>query len=248
MKSTHKIIQIFVLSLLSNCGAKNIADCDQPTAGVPCAARTKDEDARIALDKGDLETAVKLLKELVEANPSDYSRYPLLSAALAGRAGFDIFNVLRGNFGSNTSLLQTMGEFLPTPTSKGDAYASSLTDMSDAVSTLLSIPAALRAEITTDKYASSCALQITLYQSAYSIMLINQFAYSASGYDPTKLATMTAADAELILKNLLAAGTVTTGQNGEAANAAVAKAYAAIQAQPGETDQEKIASYVQSSH
>ena len=59
---------------------------------------------------------------------------------------------------------------------------------------------------------------------------------------------MTAADAALILKNLLAAGSTVAGPNGEAANAAVTKAYASIQAQPGATDEEKIAAYVKASH
>lgn len=239
---------LLLILLIHSCGNKSVVDCDTPTSGVPCSARSKDDDARIALNKGDLTTAVAILKELVAGDPTGYQRYPLLSAALAGKSGFDIFNVVKGNFGGNSSLVQTLGAFLPTPASKGAAYATSLTDMNDAVQTLLAVPAALRSDIAADKFAASCALQLTLYQAAYSLMLINQFTYSSAGYDPSQLSKMTAADAALILKNLLAAGSVASGASGEAANAAVTKAYASIQAQPGSTDEEKIAAYVKASH
>lgn len=238
------ILLIITVFYVSQCGNKSVYDCDDPTSGVPCEKRSKDEDVRVALNKGDLDTAVTLLKELVAAEPTKYERYPLLAAALAGRSGFDIFNVVKAKFGGDASLLETMSAFVPTPTTRGDKFTSSLTDMSEAVSTLNAVPAEKRADITTDSFATSCALQLTLYQSAYSIMLINQFAYSTSGYDPSLLSKMTPADAALILKNLLAAGAVVAGPGGEAASAAVNKAYSAIQAQSGATDDEKIANYV----
>ncbi|MCX6125172.1 MAG: hypothetical protein NTV34_10575 [Proteobacteria bacterium] len=234
--------------LTTSCGNKNSFNCQTPTSGVPCNARSKDEDARIALDKGDMETAVTLLKQLVADEPLTYSRYPLLAAALAGRSGFDVFNIVKGNFGGDKSLIQSMGSFLPTPFSKGSAYDASLQDMSDSVATLNAVPLALRTDVSADAFAASCSLQLTLYQAAYSIMIINKYSYGAAGYDPSKLSTITAADAAIILQNLLASTANISGTSGAAASAAITSAYQSIQSQPGSTDQEKIAAYAKGAH
>ena len=243
------VIQILLfMALLGACGSKNVADCDKPTPGVPCQAQTDDEKARVALNNDDMETAVTILKELVAKEPEKYDRYPLLAAALAGLAGFDVFGIVKGKSGSSSSLLETMGSFIPTPASKGDAYDTSLANMKLSVDTLNTVPVDLRKDISASSFAASCSLQLILYQSAYSVMLINKFAFSASGYDPSKLANMTAADAAAILSNLAAAGSVAAGATGTASSAAVTAAIAAIQAEPGATDQEKIAAYVQANH
>lgn len=241
--SMKNLILIVVMSLIG-CRAENNLDCETASAGVPCSDRTKDEDARVALNNGDLETAVVLLKELVEAEPLVYKRYPLLAAALAGRAGLDIFNIVQADFGGSTPLIETMGAFLPNPSTKGDAFEDSLADMSEAVSTLKAVPADLRSDISGDSFAASCSVQLILYQSAYATMLINKYTYGSSGFDPSKLSEMTAEDAALILSQLLSAAQTATGSSGEAASAAVQKTYDSIQGQSGANDQEKIAAYV----
>jgi hypothetical protein len=236
------ILASMVLAIASiSCGNKNSFDCDSPTAGVPCNPRTKDEDARIALDKGDMATAVAILRELVSNEPEVYSRYPLFSAALAGKSGFDIFNVMNGSFGGDSSLLQSMGSFIPTPASKGSAFEASLADMKESVAVLNSIPISLRASVDSGKFASSCILQLTLYQAAYSIMLMNKYSYSEIGFDPSKLSTMTAEDAAAILQSLLSAASANPDSP---AATSVNAAYESIQGQPGATDQEKISAYI----
>ena len=230
------------------CGNKSSFDCSAPTSGVQCNPRTKDEDARIALDKGDMTTAVTLLKELIAGEPTKYERYPILAAALAGKSGFDVFNVVKSNFGGSESLIETLGSFLPTPTSKGAGYDASLADMNESVTTLTSVPESLRSAVSSDRFAASCSLQLVLYQSAYSIMLINKYLYTADGFDPSKLSTMSVEDATAILSNLLSASSVATGATGTEATKAVKAAYDSIQAQPGTTDQEKIAAYAKSTN
>ena len=227
------------MTILQSCGTKNLFDCDGGYARSKCVHRTKDEDARIALDKGDLDTAVTLLSELVADDPTNYQRYPLLAAAYAGKSGFDILNVVTANFGGSNSLIQTMTSFLPTPISRGALYDQSLTDMDSSIKTLTAIPAELRTSTSSDKYATSAVLQLTLYQAAYGVMLLNKFTYSTTAYDPSQLANMTAADAAAILAAFAGA----SGSSG--AGSAAAKAIAAIQAQPGGTDQEKIAAWSQ---
>ncbi len=235
------IFSLLSLATLNGCGTKNLFDCDDGYAKSKCTQRTKDEDARIALDHEDYDTAISLLTELITAEPEQYQRYPLLSAAYAARSGFDIFNIVTANFGGSSSLLQTMGSFLPTPVTRGSLYEASLTDMSSGVTTLLTIPQEQRLATSADKYATSAVLQLTLYQAAYGVMLLNKFTYSASGYDPSLLANMTAADAAAILEAIAGAASA----SGSGAGSAAAAAFAAISSHPGATDQERLAAWSQ---
>ena len=234
-----KLRLLAVILSLNSCGTKNLFDCDGGYARSKCVQRTKEEDARIAMDNGDLDTAVTLLSELVAEDPTNYKRYPLLAAAYAGKSGFDILNIVTANFGGSNSLIQTMTDFLPTPMTRGSLYDQSLTDMDSSVKTLTAIPAEYRDSTSSDKYATSAVLQLTLYQAAYGVMLLNKFTYSTTAYDPSQLSNMTAADAAAILAAF--AGAAGSTGAGSSATAAIA----AIQAMPGATDQEKIAAWSQ---
>ncbi len=238
------LIRIYLLALFASCGSNNVFDCSSPLSGVPCSERTKDEDARIALDSGDLETAITLLRELINEEPTIYSRYPLLAAALAGRSGFDIFGAASADFSAGRSLMESMSTLIPTPLTKGALYESSLTDMNDSIVILETVTVELRTTLTGDKFATSCSLQLMLYQSAYSIMIINKYTYSTTAFDPAGIASLSAEDATAILSHLLAAGSITLGTGKSGHSAAVQSAYTSIQSQPGSTDQEKIAAYV----
>ena len=154
---------IFLLvSLAFGCGQKNAFDCDGGVAKSKCSQRTKYENARMALDDGDLDRAITLLSELITDEPAEYERYPLLAAAYAGRGGIDILNIVTANFGGNSSMLQTLSSVIPTPASLGTAYDSSVDDVHSANETLLAIPAELRDATSSDKYAASAVLQLTL--------------------------------------------------------------------------------------
>jgi len=236
-----KYIYVLVTVLFTGCGTSNLFDCDSGYARSRCSKLTPDEKARMALDQGDMESAVEILAELVAEDPETYQRYPLLAAAYAGKSGLDLFNVVTANFGGDSSLLQVMGSFIPTPTQLGAAYDQSLEDMSLSVQTLVAIPAELRSSTSSDKYASSAVLQLTLYQAAYGVMYLNKFTYGAAGYDPSLLSTMTAQDAAIILAALNGAATAADGSAATSAQSALA----AIQAQPGASDVEKLAAWSQ---
>src|SRR5690606_35794715 len=103
--------------------------------------------------------------------------------------------------------------------------------MSLAVNQLIAIPEDLRAPSSGEEWAASASLQLTLYQSGYSVMHLNKFAYSASSggvVDLARLETMTDADAEAIIENLAAAAAVQQGGQGEQVAEAVARAQAQI--------------------
>lgn len=236
-----EILTLTLMALTASCGSQNFFDCDGGYAASKCARLTPDEQARVALDRGELSEAIEILTDLVASDPTNYQRYPLLAAAYAGRSGFDLFNIVSANFGGDQSILSVMESFVPTPTDLGSSYEQSLTDMGASVAALLAIPAEYRSSVSGDKYASSAVLQLTLYQSAYGVMYLNKFTYGASGYDPLLLATMTADDAVIILNAFLGAATAAGGEAATSANSAIA----AIQAQPGASDLERLAAWSQ---
>lgn len=241
---------LFIVLICSSCGTKNAADCDGGQAGVPCSERTQDEEARLALERGDYESAVTILEKLVADQPENYQRFALLAAAYAAKAGFDLFKAAsQGNTTSSESggLTSSVGKFLPTPQQQGDTkYAESIVTMGKAVATLKAIPAAKRSATATEKYSTSAALQLTLYTVAYSVMYMNKFAYSSTtgAFDPSKLATMTAADAAAILGALADAGASYGGESGEALKTSIDKALTDINGQPGASDNDKLQSYI----
>ena len=248
MKSRDIILTICLASApLSSCGGDaNVADCEEGKKQIPCSERTKEEEARKALDEGDLDTAIALLTELIAEEPDNYGRNPLLGAAYASRAGFDILNVAKAKFSSGGSLLEQMTTFLPDPADKGAAgYDLSLGDMKSSVGVLRLIPADKLSDVTAEKYAASAVLQLTLYQAAYSIMYLNKFAISATTgqVDLGQLATMTDADALIILENLAAAGQI-PGAEDPALQARVNEALADIRTQDGTTDRDRLRAFV----
>jgi hypothetical protein len=241
IKISYFFFLLGILPILGGCGSNNLFDCSSGKTSSSCAKLTKDEEARVALDRGDMTTAVTILTELIESEPEAYERYPLLGAAYAGKAGLDLFNIVTANFGEGSSLLQVMESFVPSPTDFGESYNESLSDMAASVSTLLAIPLDRRSSTSSDKYSSSAALQLTLYQAAYGVMYLNKFTYGIDGYDPALLSTMTAEDAAIILNAFLGAAQAASGDAADSASTAIS----AIQAQPGSTDLEKLAAWSQ---
>ncbi len=238
--------KIFVFFLMFSCGKKNVADCTANSSAI-CSERTADENAQIALENKDYSTAVQLLEDLVTKEPTVYTRFPLLSAAYAALSGFDILKAAQ-NTSSSGNLLLTVKAFIPTPGTVSDSdYKISLANMKKSVDRLKLIPDANRSATSGDKYSTSAVLQLTLYQSAYSIMYLSQFAFSAASpnaVDVNKLATMTEDDAKTIINSLVDAGAAFSGQTGAALKASIDKALVTINAQPGATLKDKVSAYV----
>ncbi len=249
MKTSHIILTVLLASApLAGCGGEaNVADCEEGKKQVPCSERTKEEEARKALDDGDLDSAIALLTELIAEEPDNYGLNPLLGAAYASRAGFDILNVAKSKFASGGSLIEQMTSFLPDPADKGaEGYDLSLGDMKSSVDVLRLIPSDKLADTTAEKYAASAVLQLTLYQAAYSIMYLNKFAISATTgqVDLDQLATMTDEDALIILENLAAAGQI-PGSEDPALQQRVNEALADIRNQDGNTDRDRLRAFVE---
>ncbi len=239
--------------LAASCGGENnVADCDKGNKAVPCSERTGDENARLALENQDYATAISLLEALIAAEPTVYARYPLCAAAHAGRAGISILELAKAQFsggGSSGGLLASLATFLPDPQDLGDAgYDAALADVRASITYLDTIPEALRAATSGESYASSARLQLTLYRTTFSVMYLNKFAIDTQtgAFDASKLATMTEADALIVLDNLAAVAAMQAAGN-PALQAKVNEALASIEGQDGATKAEKLKEFLTAS-
>ncbi len=232
---TAKIIILW--ALLGSCGTGNKAE-DR-------VEKTPDEQIRIALDNNDLATARTLLEQQITAEPDNYSRYPVLGAVYANLGGFDIFKAVShvSDLSGGKSPLDSIGQFLPDSPTKDNV---DLLDKASAI--ILQMPTAKRASTAEESYASSAAFQLALYQTAYSITYMKLFIKTdplTQKLDPSKLSSMTVQDASAILKSLKAsAGNMSEIAGSEEVAAQINTAIADIDAQPGATDDEKLANYI----
>lgn len=238
-----------ILLILLACGPNNIADCDKGLPGVPCSQRTSEEDARLALDGGDYDEAIRLLTALIEAEPDNYARYTLLAAAYAARAKIAILDLAMNSLtASGSNAIDQLQDYLPNPDNVGaTTYAAYLADVRQAVGTLKAIPEDLRSLTSSEAYAKSAQIQLGLYSAVYSVMYLNQFiATTADGsLDPTKLASMSEEDAITVIATLADAGQLQSAAGSSASSASIDATLAAIDAQPGATRKEKLQNYVQ---
>lgn len=199
-------IRLLVLIMMSylmgwGCGSENVA--------TPYASLTKAEQARKALDEERFADAVKLYGEAIAKDPENYELYRFQAAAYAGQAGFDVFdviaNTLSGSGGdsggdSGGGAMTQLGDVVPANPTRDQLNA-----LGAARDVLLSIPAAHRDASNTDvEGAASASFQLTLYQTAYSLMYMNLFTQvEADGQlDQERLESMTDEDVTAILHNL----------------------------------------------
>jgi hypothetical protein len=240
---------LWLVALVAACGGSdNLADCEKGLAVVPCSERTPEEEARLALDRGDFDRAIELLTQLVEEEPENYGRYTLLAAAHAARAEVAVVDIAMSSFsGGGGSAIDQVTAFLPDPSEVGaEAYALYVQDMGVALTWLKLIPDELRAETSSETYAKSAQLQLGIYSAAYSIMYLNQFIATAAGggLDPAKLATMSEEDALTILSTLAEAGQLQASVGSPELAAKIDTTLTSVDAQPGSTQKEKLQNYV----
>ena len=225
----------------------NLWDCDSGFSRIKCDRPTPEQRARRHLNNGEFTEAVDLLTAAISEEPENYLRYPLLAAAYAGRGGIDILGIARKQLSTGESPLQTFSAFLPTPSAvDAPTYQTNLDDVALAVSTLSSIPAAILSDTEAFEYSASALLQLTIYQSSYSIMYLNQFIISPTTGAITidQLANMTDDQAAQVLANLVAVGQLPGASGNSEMQTAVASIVDTINSQPGDSTKEKIKAYV----
>lgn len=248
---------VILASLLPNlqCGRNSLAACKGTLAEElkqkNCVKKSPDERAVLAFNEGDYALAQSLLEELIAAEPDQFFRYPRLAAVYSVQGGFDLFDLanIKGGGDSNGGFFGSVSEFLPTPDPENlPDFKDKVTKIGQAVHLLEAIPADNRT-VGSTFYAASASLQLTLYQTAYSIMYLNQFAVPVTAgstqIDPERLSSLTIEDAKIILNNLGAAA-----KNAETTDPATAAKItgivAAINSQDGGDSRQNLIAFMQS--
>ena len=229
MKIVRNILTagVFLLS----CSTDNLLDAQ--------ADLTPEQEARALMNDGKYQEAIDILQPLVTAEPEQYGRMPLLSAAYADLAGVSLLGILDAQLSASggDSVFDQLDGFLPS------SYGSSeIATMSTSVEQLEAIPSSERGATGDPDYGASAELQLLIYRAVYATMFLNQFVTVIDGnIDPNALSEMTAADAAEILGALRAAA-ADGGEGSEAVNETLAE----IDASPGATDEEKLENYMAS--
>jgi len=233
---------IFAFTLLTNgsCGTDSLVDCAHKTQfSQNCSEQTRDEQAVLALNAGDLTTAQSLLEGLIAQYPDEYFRYPRLAVVYAEQGGFDLLSVTQLQTSAAKDITELIGEFLPSPAKlTKNEYEEVLTKMFEAKELLLEMPGAERTKSEDYYYGASAELQLTLYQSAYSIMFMNKFAVS-----PESLADLTLDDAITIIENLKDAA-LNAGKVSPETAEKIEEALAQIDSAEGADNKEKLEAFI----
>ena len=249
----HRLTSIIAVTLVSivvswSCaGSNNLWDCDKGFSRIKCDRPTSEEQARRHLNNKEFTEAIDLLVTAVEAEPENYLRYPLLAAAYAGRGGIDILGIARKQLSTGESPLQSFSAFLPTPSSvDATTYQTNLGDVGLAVSTLNTIPVAILTDTSAFEYSASALLQLTIYQSSYSIMYLNQFIISPTtgSISIAQMENMTDEEAAQVLANLVAVSQLPGASSNSQMQTAVAGIVDSINGQSGDSTKDKIRAYV----
>lgn len=238
-----KLYFLFCIFLLS-CGQDSLVSCQTATSKSKCVEQTDDEKAMIALNDNQLTQAQALFETLILQDPSSYFRYPRLAAVYAKQAGFDILSAASASSGGG-DFLDQISSFLPVPDLFAkDVYGEFIKKMTAAKQTLEKMPFEERQQ-GFKFYGTSASFQLTLYSSALSIMILNQFRPKGTPEaDAAKIASMTVEDAVQIISSLKDAAINSQTSDPEAAekiNSFLQK----LDEQPGSSEQEKLKSYLE---
>lgn len=231
----QRLITIGLAISLSQCSGTNLFESG--------TTKTPDEMARIALEKEDWDTAVDLYADLVNNNPEDYWRFPLMASALAGRAGIDILSIAAGILtgGASSNILGEIGKYVPK-----DPTADELADLASAIARLEAIPAENRAASGPFAYSSEANTQLTIYRGAESSMILNKYQpadakdSATSSYDRDNLEGMSETEVASIMGNIQ--GMADDGD--ESLGPSAQSTLDAINSTPGDTQKEKLLNYL----
>lgn len=229
--------------VMMSCGTDNVLE--------KYDTESRDDLAKKALNSQDYDTAIEIYTELIASEPEGYFRYPLLSAAQAGKAGINILEIVKEKFassGGTGGVLDSIGAYIPSnPTSE------QVDNIKAAVATLERMPPAHRSEKTgfdECNYCSGAAFQYNLYLGSSSVMVMKKYTKKddKGKVNREQLNEMTDEEVEYILDNLdeIAAS---SGESESSSNmgASVGAVLEEIKSSPGESDKEKLIAYIEKS-
>ena len=237
MKATTIIL---FLALLTGCGDNVFEGQEQSDPA---------EDATIALENQDPDAAIEILEDALEDDPDNAQYTSILSLAYAQRAGVEPLSFAlelttgeeededSGDSGGSTQY-ELMFAILPDPDDQA------LTDIAQAVSLLSSL--------SSDDLLPGDTFKLAMFQTAYFVMQTKRLDTDLDGsLAGTEVDDLTAEDAAALLNQIdqVSALLAESGED-DATSAAAAESIAEFQAeldaQPGDTDEEKLENYLAS--
>ncbi|MFK7873555.1 MAG: hypothetical protein AB8C84_10415 [Oligoflexales bacterium] len=227
-------------------GLQSLVECPdgEGASGVgQCVPQSDDEKAVLAMNSGDYSSAQELLEALIAAEPEVYIRYPRLATVYALQGGVDLLEIAQSQSSgeSSGSGLDSIGAFLPEPDpDQMEDYTAKVTKVGLAKDTLNRIPAAELLEL-------KAKFQLSIYQSAYSVMYMNQFVIPVSPgsneISAESLENLTPEAALVILSNLRSSSSNIAEEDPEAAEK-IDAVLEQIDAQEGGSDDEKLQEFL----
>ena len=238
MRLASWALMVLPLSLSMACGTNNL--------GSKYDQKTTAEQAKIALDGGDYESAIELYQALISDEPEAYQYYPLLSTSYAAKAGIVLADSLKSSSsgsGSGGGISSEVSNIIPaSPTQQ------QLSDLDEAIKTLTNMPEEHRRNRGDYPYSSGAAFQLSLFQTMYSFMILKQYSNptAGGGVSKEKLAAMTDTEATAALSSLEAAvSNAPDTESGRALKTVGSAKLEAIKASTGTTDKERLQSYIE---
>lgn len=232
MRTTHFMIAVIVGSLLLGCGtniASSLVDADPIDA------------ALVYLEQDDPDSAIAILEDVVESEPTNYEAKSILALAIGQKYGLEplefALNLATQSSEQAGSGLTSMMGALPAATD------ANIAGIQQAVTYMESIPEASRNKADTFK--------LSMFQSALLTLMMKKLDDDLSGeFDASELANLSDEDAAAIM--LLLANAVTSsnaGADGESSAGAASQLAAiqsAIDGESGSSDSEKLKNYLSS--
>ncbi len=182
-------------------------------------------EAQQDMQDGAYAVALGKLNTVLLGNPQDYNSMSLLAAAQAAIGGILVLDLVEQGAvtGGGGSLTQVLASLPP-------ATATTLAHLQEACATMGSIPVVSR--------TPEMELQTSLFQSLLALLLLKSF-------QGISLQSLTEADAEALV-TALASAALAASYLPIPGLAVAGDAQAAIEAAPGSTTSEKVASFVSS--
>jgi hypothetical protein len=230
---------IYVLTLIS---CTLIATCG-PNPYKTLEKKDPAEDATVALENDDPQKAIDILTAALGDSPGNIQYMSILALAYAQRAGVDPLTLAQKMGSSSSSTGSSSGNGVTSLFGvMPPATQAAIDDVDAAIALLVAIPSAQR--------GSYDVLKLAMFQTASMTLRSKMLDTDGDGVlSPSELLAMSTSNAAAILSQLAAAagafaGGSSTSATDQAASEQISKISAAIAAEPGATDADKLKSYL----
>lgn len=231
-------VRIYLLTLL----VTHLVSCG-PNPFKSYETKDPGEDATVALEEGNPNKAIRILSEALQDEPENWQWVSILALAYAERAGINALTLaqkMSSNSGgpatTSTNEVTTLFAILPSATD------ANISDVDEAVSLMLTIPA--------DNRTTADVLKIGMYQAASLTLRTKKYDTNGDGIvSPSELLAMSTGDALTILNQLAGAaaafaGGTTSSSTEQAAAAQISTIQSAIGTCPGANQEAQLKNYL----